>query len=420
MKKIIFLVLLVGGIYLGYSLYKDKVDNKETPPKHIFEDILKDVGNNNTNITRFTIYGKYLNFKGDLPEETGTYELVFKNNEKEEKYNLETENSSFSTNKYINDGINLEKLNRGNYIMLLHNKTSNKYYNLINKTDYHDNKYYTMTRNKSNNLIEFKEEKMGEVNYWTIYVKSEKLPSDVYDVVIDPGHGGVDSGAGNGKYNESTFTLDYAKSLKTALEAEGLKVKLTREEDKQIEHYGEGSRTGIAYETKAKLYLSIHLNSSGSKNQKGVEIYRAYEDNNDYAKLLADNIVKYAGTQYSNNTQSKILDGVYMRVYSKDNIASLIKEAKRDGYEPYNFTDHETYYYFVRETGGIMTHAFTDGRNPKYKANPYRNNNQGTEAYLCELGYISQNDDLQNIINNKDGYIKALKESVLTYAEIKK
>jgi hypothetical protein len=109
-----------------------------------------------------------------------------------------------------------------------------------------------------------------------------------------------------------------------------------------------------------------------------------------------------------------------MRVYSKDNIASLIKEAKRDGYEPYNFTDHETYYYFVCETGGIMTHAFTDGRNPKYKANPYRNNNQGTEAYLCELGYISQNDDLQNIINKKDGYIKALKESVLTYAEIKK
>ena len=107
-----------------------------------------------------------------------------------------------------------------------------------------------------------------------------------------------------------------------------------------------------------------------------------------------------------------------MRVYSKENIQSLIKEAKRDGYEPYDFTDHETYYYFVRETGGIMTHAFSDGRNPKYKANSYRNYNQGTEAYLCELAYISQSDDLKSVLNNKEGYIKGLKESVLVYAEV--
>ena len=31
----------------------------------------------------------------------------------------------------------------------------------------------------------------------------------LYDVVIDPGHGGVDTGAGNGKYHESKFNLDF-------------------------------------------------------------------------------------------------------------------------------------------------------------------------------------------------------------------
>ena len=62
-----------------------------------------------------------------------------------------------------------------------------------------------------------------------------------------------------------------------------------------------------------------------------------------------------------------------------------------------------------------MTHAFSDGRNPKYKENLYRNRNQAVEAYLCELGYISNNTDSMNIINNKDGYIKALKESILSY-----
>ena len=414
MKKIFKLIIFVAIIYFGYTIIKGKTT--ESPPKFIYEDLLTTIGENKVEVNSFTIYGKYLNLKGDLPTEEGNYELVFKNNEEEIKMSSFTD--KFSTSQYINDGINLEKLKTSEYIMLLHNTKSNKYYNLINKTEYHDNKYYTMTKNKTNNLITFKEETYQNYNYWLINIQEEKLPNDVYDVVIDPGHGGVDTGAGNGKYNESTFTLDYSKALKTALEEEGLKVKLTRESDVQIDHYGEGSRTGIAYETKAKLFLSIHLNSSGSKIQKGVEIYKAYEDNNDFAKVLADNIVKYANQVYSNNPQNKKLDGVYMRVYSAENIASLKKEAKQLGFEPYDFTDHETYYYFIRETGGIMTHAFTDGRNPKFKANPYRNNNQGTEAYLCELAYISQSNDLNSVINNKDGYIKGLKESVLTYAEI--
>lgn len=416
MKKLLFLIILIIAGYFAYTKFINK--GEPEPEKFIYEDILNTIGQNTTNVTSFTIYGKYLNFKGDLPEEEGSYDLVFKNNN--EELVIKSFTDTFTTNSYINEGINLEKLKQGSYIMLLHNKTTDKYYNLINKTEYHDNKYYTITKNNKNNLITFKEETFNTSNYWTISIKEEKLPDDVYDIVIDPGHGGVDTGAGNGRYNESSFTLDYAKTLKTVLEEEGFKVKLTREDDVQIEHYGEGSRTGIAYETKAKLYLSIHLNSSGSKNQNGVEIYRAYGANNDYAKVLADNIVTNANTPYSNNPQNKILNGVYMRVYSPENIKALEKEAKTLGYEPYDFTDHETYYYFIRETGGIITHAFSDGRNTKYKANIYRNYNQGTEAYLCELGYISQNDDLKNIINNIDGYIKGLTESVLSYAEITK
>ena len=416
MKKIILLILVVVAIYFGYTKFIK--NNEIIPPKFIYEDILVNTNRKQTTIDTFTIYGKYLNLKGTIPSEEGTYTLVFKNNDIEEIINTQIDGSTFYTSKYINDGINLEKLKTGNYIIMLHNTTTDSYYNLINKTEYHDNKYYTITKNNKNNLITFKEENFNNINYWTINVKEEKLPSEVYDIVIDPGHGGVDTGAGNGRYNESTFTLDYAKTLTEVLEEDGLKVKLTREEDKQIDHYGEGSRTGIPYETKAKLMLSLHLNSSGYKVQKGVEIYYAYQANNDYAKTLADNIKTYANEPYSNNPQNKVLDGVYMRVYSKENIAALAKEAKRDGYEPYILGSDETYYYFIRETGGIMTKAFSDGRNPKYKENIYRNYNQGTEAYLCELAYISNSDDLKNIINNKDGYIKALKTSILSYAEI--
>ena len=37
-----------------------------------------------------------------------------------------------------------EKLKLGKYILLLHDTVNNKYYNMINKTEYHDNKYYTV------------------------------------------------------------------------------------------------------------------------------------------------------------------------------------------------------------------------------------------------------------------------------------
>ena len=264
-------------------------------------------------------------------------------------------------------------------------------------------------------IINTKKKKYNNKNYFTINVKEEKLPENVYDIVIDPGHGGVDTGAGNGKYHESNFTLDYSKTLKEELTKLGLKVKLTRETDDNIESYGEGSRTGIPYEVKAKLMLDIHLNSSGSSKQRGVEIYKASHDNNSFAKVLAEAIHENTNIPYSNNPVNKVDDGIYMRVYSPKDIENTKKDAKKYGYEPYNLDDDVTYYYFIRETGGIMTKAFTDGRNPKKKANPYRNMNQGVEAYLCELAYISQKEDLNLIINNKESFIKALVKAITNY-----
>ncbi len=414
MRKIIFLLILVAGIYFGYQLYQ----NHKEENKFVYEDILNNIGDKKVDVTRFTIYGKYLNLKGALPTNE-TYNIVLKNNEEEIILPTKNDNDSFYTSENINDGINLEKLKTGNYLLLLCDTNEEKTcYHLNNKTTYHDNKYYTMTKNNKNNLITFNETSYNEHNYWELIIKEDKLPDDVYDIVIDPGHGGIDTGASNGSHHESKYTLEYSKALKEALEEVGLKVKLTREEDKQLDIYGEGSRTGIPYEVKAKLMLSIHLNSSNYKKQNGVEIYRAYEDNNSFAKILADNIVNNANTTYSINPQNKVIDGVYMRVYSPEDIKSQTNDAKRNGYEPYNFNDHVTYYYFIRETGGIMTNAFSDGRNPKYKENLYRNLNQGAESYLCELAYISNSSDLNNIMNNKEGYIKGLKDSIITYAEL--
>ena len=429
MKKVLLLLLIIllgGGVYVFcFTDMFEEVKEKIIKPRFVYEDILNN-SKGEAEVSRFTIYGKHLNLEGNLPKETtevdgkvgSEYIIVLKNNENEINVPIVVEDEKFVISKNINDGINLEKMYAGDYILMLKDTTNNIYYNLINKTEYHDNIYYTITKNSKNNKITFPEMTFESINYWKINVKEEKLPDDVYDIVLDPGHGGIDTGASNGKYHESTYTLDYAKALKAALEEEGLKVKLTREEDVKIDHYGVGSRSGIPYEVKAKLMYSIHLNSSNSSKQRGVEIYTAYNDNYDYAKTIAKNITEEVGTPYSNNPLNKVMDGVYMRVYSASDRENLKKDGQKGNFEPYVIDENTTYYYFIRETGGIMTKAFSDGRNPQYKANPYRNMNQGVEAYLCEIAYISQKDDLNLVLNKKDSFIKALKKSVLDYLEL--
>lgn len=420
MKKFLLLIIIVVLVIVFYDPITEKLGIKSKENKFIYQDILDNTSENVVNVSSFTIYGKHFNIKGILPSEEGSYTIVLKNNEKEKIVNTNIEDNTFNLGKYINSGLDLEKLEVGEYIILLKNTDKDIYYNLINNTNYHDNNYYTITKKGKNNHITFPELSFNDKKYWSIKIVEEKLPNDIYDIVIDPGHGGIDTGASNGKYHESKYTLEYGKALFDALTEEGLKVKLTRDSDIQIDHYGVGSRTGIPYETKAKLMLSIHLNSGASSKQKGVEIYKAYSDNNDYAKTIADNIVNEVGTVYSNNPMNKIIDGVYMRVYDNNDKKDLINTAKKGGFTPYEIDDTTTYYYFIRETGGIMTKAFSDGRNPKYNENPYRNSNQGVEAYLCELAYISQSDDLKLVLNKKNAFIKALKNSVLEYIDIEK
>lgn len=86
-----------------------------------------------------------------------------------------------------------------------------------------------------------------------------------YVVVLDPGHGGYDSGASetyNGvEYNESDITLTIAKYCYQALKKQpNLKVYMTRTKDTFV---GVSERPAIADARKADLLVSFHLNSAG-------------------------------------------------------------------------------------------------------------------------------------------------------------
>ncbi len=91
-------------------------------------------------------------------------------------------------------------------------------------------------------------------------------------IVIDPGHGGHDSGTlGPGGLEEKDVVLDVALRLGRLLKQRlGADVIYTRSDDTFIPLE---TRTAIANQAQADLFISIHANSSPDTGARGVEVY---------------------------------------------------------------------------------------------------------------------------------------------------
>jgi N-acetylmuramoyl-L-alanine amidase len=90
-------------------------------------------------------------------------------------------------------------------------------------------------------------------------------------VVIDPGHGGFDPGAGLGPVKEKTVALAIARALRDKLlEAGGIRVALTRDEDRFIPL---SDRPAIARQLGADLFVSIHADSADAPDARGASVY---------------------------------------------------------------------------------------------------------------------------------------------------
>jgi N-acetylmuramoyl-L-alanine amidase len=91
-------------------------------------------------------------------------------------------------------------------------------------------------------------------------------------IVIDPGHGGHDTGTiGPGGLREKDLVLDVSLRLGALIEARmGSKVVFTRSDDRFIPLE---ERTALANANQADLFLSIHANSSPEPSASGVETY---------------------------------------------------------------------------------------------------------------------------------------------------
>ncbi len=119
-----------------------------------------------------------------------------------------------------------------------------------------------------------------------------------HTVVLDPGHGGIDPGAvGPSGVLEKDVALSISKRLASLFRQSGAKVVLTRDKDKEP---GKGAgrvpdkvgdlahRVKISEQSRADVFLSIHLNSFSGSGEYGAQVF--YQSGSAEGEKLAKSI----------------------------------------------------------------------------------------------------------------------------------
>lgn len=107
-------------------------------------------------------------------------------------------------------------------------------------------------------------------------------------VAIDPGHGGSEVGSGYNGLAEKTVNLSIAWKLRTLLEADGIQVVMTREDNGRAYTVPDDpgasraqyradlqARVDIANASGADVFVAVHNNGSGNRAEAGTEVWYA-------------------------------------------------------------------------------------------------------------------------------------------------
>ena len=187
------------------------------------------------------------------------------------------------------------------------------------------------------------------------------MNNNLKGIVIDPGHGGVDSGAIGSDILEKDYNLQISRYMYDRFRELGIPVYLTRDSDvtlnpkdrvnKVLSYFGSNPNVVV---------ISNHLNAGGGD---GAEVIYALRNNSKLANSILNNI-----GNTGQNTR---------RVYQR----RLPSNANKD------------YYYILRDTGN-------------------------TEPIIVEYGFIDNSDDVKFLKDNYKELAEAVIKSVLEYKNI--
>ena len=182
--------------------------------------------------------------------------------------------------------------------------------------------------------------------------------NDLVGVIVDSGHGGIDSGAVGNNLLEKDLTLQAGKYMYQRLQELGIPAKITREEDIYLPKEDRIKKVLSLYNNSPNTILvSNHINAGGAE---GAEIVYALKNNSS----LADLALKYIAEN------GQIPRKVYQR--------RLPENPSKD------------YYYILRETGN-------------------------TEPILVEYGFIDNINDSNKLRNNLNNYVEGVVKAIAEY-----
>ena len=135
-----------------------------------------------------------------------------------------------------------------------------------------------------------------------------------YTIVVDPGHGGHDSGARGNGYTEKDIALQVATRLANNLRQD-YNVIMTRDSDFFVPL---DTRAKIGNDANADFFISIHLNSGSSSSANGTEVfYFSKKDQGSYAAQVAKFENKVDGSYGDVPFSDFILNDIFYRKNQK-------------------------------------------------------------------------------------------------------
>ncbi len=225
--------------------------------------------------------------------------------------------------------------------------------------------------------------------------EAPKRPNDGRPlIVIDPGHGGPDTGtiASSGEM-EKAIVLEFAQTLSEKLEKSGkYRVLMTRTDDRFV---ALGERVRVARHEGAALFVSIHadaLATRGDADVRGATVYTLSDTASDgeAARLAED------------ENKADAIAGVDLSAEPEEVAGILVDLAQR---ETRNFSHH-----FARTVVGELKSAAKLHRNPLKSAGFKVLKAPDVPSVLIELGYVSNKQDLK--LMTSDGWRARTSEAV--------
>lgn len=214
-------------------------------------------------------------------------------------------------------------------------------------------------------------------------------------IIIDPGHGGANGGAssdikvGSRKIQEKELTIKFAYELKKLIDSNPEMVGLlTRVDDSNV---GLQDRVKMAEENKGdggNLFISLHLNDApNNANARGMEVYFLNQ------KGTVDAAVREIEAKENRDV------GISQSAGGNSILKSLLTDFEKDKLEDWQY---ESYIFCRRLEQSMLTSPYFAKHNRGVKnANFVVLKNFEMPAVLFEIGFISNTDELRNLMDSK-------------------